>query len=131
MATQPSPAGLLLSADLLFASRVTATAAPLGLRVEVARSVPELKDKAREHPRCVILDLDYRELDLAGLIGWLRQECSPMPLVVAYGPHVDSPGLHAAQQAGCDVVMPRGAFVRELPARLPQWLAWPEPGGGP
>jgi hypothetical protein len=42
---------------------------------------------------------------------------------MAYGAHVDAAGLWAARQAGCDIVLPRSAFVEELPFRLPEWLS--------
>jgi CheY-like chemotaxis protein len=115
--------GLLLSDDLMFASRITSTARSLGLTIKPARSVEVLESLAKqEPPRCVILDLGNPTLQLVRLLGHLGETCSPMPRVVAYGSHVDAAGLKAARDAGCDVVLPRSAFVEQLPAKLTEWM---------
>ena len=119
-----SAQGLLLSDDLMFASRITGVGRDLGLTVTPARTVEALETRARqESPHCVIVDLAFPGLSLADLIGRLRAACPTMPRLVAYGSHVDAAGLRAAREAGCDVVLPRSAFVEQLPAQLPQWLS--------
>jgi CheY-like chemotaxis protein len=116
--------GLLLSDDLMFASRITGTARSLGLTVKPARTVEVLENLAKqESPRCVILDLANPTLQVAELLGRLREFSPPMPRVVAYGSHVDAAGLKAARDAGCDVVLPRSAFVEQLPTQLSEWLS--------
>src|SRR4051794_35284536 len=109
--TTTGPVGLLLSDDLLFASRITGTARGLGLTVKVARSVEALQTLARqEPPACVLADLSHPGFDAAALVNWLRDHCSPVPRVVAYGSHVDTATLRNARQAGCDPVLPRSKF---------------------
>jgi CheY-like chemotaxis protein len=116
--------GLLLSDDLMFASRITGTARSLGLVVKPARSVDLLESLAQQDwPRCLILDLANPSLELSELLGRLRETGTPMPRVVAYGSHVDAAGLKAARDAGCDVVLPRSAFVEQLPVHLTEWLS--------
>src|SRR5438270_732684 len=116
--------GLLLSDDLMFSSRITGTARDLGLTIKPARSVDVLEKLARqEAPRCVIVDLANPGLSVATLIKDLREVCTPMPRVVAYGSHVDAAGLKAARDAGCDIVLPRSAFVEHLPQKLAEWMA--------
>lgn len=116
--------GILLSDDLMFASRITGTARSLGLTIKPARSVAMLEDRAREEtPRLVILDLANPGLSVPDLLTHLRETCSPMPRIVAYGSHVDAAGLKAARDAGCDIVLPRSAFVEQLPLRLQEWMA--------
>ncbi len=108
----PAPAGLLLSDDLIFASRIGGTAAALGLAVQAARTPEVLLDLARrEAPRGVLLDLANPGLVLPDLLQHLRECCTPMPYVVAYGSHVDAAGLRTAREAGCDLVLPRSKFV--------------------
>jgi CheY-like chemotaxis protein len=120
----PAPAGLLLSDDLMFTSRVSGTARSLGSEVRAMRTADALRELARQHaPRCVILDLANGTLDVADLVGWLKRECDPPPFVVAYGSHVDTATLRAAREAGCDLVLPRSKFVDELPKALGEWLA--------
>jgi CheY-like chemotaxis protein len=123
-----TPLGLLLSDDLIFASRITGTARHLGLRVDQVRSPAVLREYCyKQPPRCIIVDLANTGLDIDDLIGWLRGHCTPVPRVVAYGSHVDAATLDRARQAGCDPVWPRSKFVAELAQALPGWFAAPEP----
>jgi CheY-like chemotaxis protein len=116
--------GLLLSDDLIFNSRITGTAQGFGLTVKPARSAEGVRTLAQQQsPCCVIVDLSNPGLKIAELIQELRQTCSPMPRVVAYGSHVDTATLRAAREAGCDIVLPRSKFVEELPRALPDWMA--------
>jgi CheY-like chemotaxis protein len=128
-AAAPAPAALLLSDDLIFASRITGTARGLGQQVQVVRSGQQLKDlAAKQPPRCILLDLAVTGLDGPALIGGLKKISVPAPVIVAYGSHVDAATLRAARQAGADVVLPRSKFVEDLPEALPSWLAgsaWP------
>src|SRR5205085_1907203 len=115
-------AGLLLSDDLIFTSRITATAQAHGLTVQPARTQAQLQALAgQEAPAGVIVDLDHPGLNVSELLRQLRAAAVP-PYVVAYGSHVDAAGLRAAREAGCDLVLPRSKFVEELPTALPRWL---------
>jgi CheY-like chemotaxis protein len=117
------PLGLLLSDDLIFTSRITGTAQALGLTVKAARSAEKLVELARqEPPGGVLIDLANPGLDVPELLRRLRAVCTVRPRVTAYGSHVDAAGLKAARDAGCDLVLPRSAFVEKLPVELPQWL---------
>jgi CheY-like chemotaxis protein len=118
--------GLLLSDDLLFASRVTATARAKGLDVRLARSPEALLVLARERPpRCVLIDLQHPGLDLPALAARLAESCPAPPRLVGYGSHVEAQALHAAREAGCDPAWPRSKFAEELETALPAWLAAP------
>jgi len=120
----PAPEGLLLSDDLIFTSRITATARDRGLTVRAARSGEALVELARQSPpRGVLIDLSNPGLVLPELLRRLAEACPSMPRVVAYGSHVDTAVLRAAREAGCDPVLPRSKFVEELPRALPEWLA--------
>jgi CheY-like chemotaxis protein len=118
-----SASALLLSDDLIFTSRITGVGRDLGVPVKAARTVAALEALARqEAPTCVLVDLAHPGLSVPDLLGRLAEACPVRPCVVAYGAHVDAAGLRAARQAGCDVVLPRSAFVEELPRKLPEWL---------
>jgi CheY-like chemotaxis protein len=119
-----TPAGLLLCDDLIFASKVTATARAAGLAVRVVRSPDLLLAAAREQPPAgVILDLHNPGLDVPAVLAGLREACPALPRVVAYGSHVEAETLRAARRAGCDRVMPRSQFVAELETGLRDWLS--------
>jgi CheY-like chemotaxis protein len=125
MGAEPkAAAGLLLSDDLIFTSRVVGTARDLGRTIRAARSAAELEAFAvQEPPACVIVDLANPGLVIGDLVCRLRGACPRMPRVVAYGPHVEAAALRAAREAGCDPVLPRSQFVEQLPHALPAWLA--------
>ncbi|MBI1918515.1 MAG: response regulator [Planctomycetes bacterium] len=124
MSEETTRLGLLLSDDLIFTSRVAATARALGLTIKAARSVEALEALARHQvPAGVLIDLGNPGLDVPYLIAQMRSACPVMPRVVAYGSHVDAAGLRAARAAGCDIVLPRSAFVEQLPTALAEWLA--------
>jgi CheY-like chemotaxis protein len=117
--------GLLLSDDLLDSSRIAGFARAQGLVLRPARSVEQLRELAAiEAVSCVLVDLNHPGLDVAELLGVLRESCPRMPSVVAYGSHVDVAGLKVARQAGCDLVLPRSAFFEKLSSShcLTDWL---------
>ena len=120
-----SAPGLLLSDDLIFASRITGTARALGREVRQVRDPSRLPGLASEAgARCVIVDLAFPGLDLPDLMRRLG-EGGAAPRVVAYGSHVDAASLHAAREAGCAPVLPRSKFIEDLPRELPTWLEGP------
>jgi CheY-like chemotaxis protein len=121
--TANEPTGLLLCDDLIFTSRIVSTARSLGLTIKTARSGGDLERLATaEKPCCVILDLANPGLSVADVIQRFRPE-GKVPVIVAYGSHVDAAGLNAARAAGCDLVLPRSKFVADLPTALPHWFA--------
>ena len=115
--------GLMLSDDLLFTSRVTATARAHGLTVTTAKTAEAaLRTSAASPPTCVLVDLQNPGLDLPGFLAGLHETCPVMPRVIGYGSHVAVDVLKAARQAGCDQVMPRSEFASQLEDGLTKWL---------
>ena len=109
----------LLSDDLMFTSRVSATAHALGLNVSTVRSQQQLINMtAAGAPKCLLVDLHNPGLAIGELVKSLAQ---PRPFVVAYGSHVDAAALQAARDAGCDLVLPRSKFTETLEKSLPAW----------
>lgn len=112
----------VLCDDLLFTSRITATARALGLTVKTARSADHLdRFLDAEPPRLVLVDLAVPNLDLDALASRLASLPEP-PRLVAYGSHVDTESLRSARAAGCDPVLPRSRFVEVLETDLPGWF---------
>lgn len=126
-----SGSGLMLCDDLIFYSRVSATARAAGLAVRQVRTPTALLEAARQAPPGgVILDLQAEGLDVPGLLAGLREVCPVMPRVTAFGSHILAEALRAARQAGCDRVLPRSVFVKELNTDLAAWLT-PASGATP
>lgn len=109
------PAGLLLSRDLIFTSKITGTARELGHRVIVAGNIAlALAMIEQWKPKVVFVDLSAGELvNAPALVAY--QKATPGTPFVAFGSHVDTLALEAARAAGCDPVLPRSKFSAELP----------------
>src|SRR5262249_23387407 len=81
------PTGLLLSDDLMFSSRIAATARATGVAVKTVRGADQLLALVeKDNPSCVIVDLANPTLRIAEFIRRLHESCTPRPQVVAYGP---------------------------------------------
>ncbi len=125
--SQPSgrPTGVLLSRDLIFTSKVTGTARALGHQVltagNQALAVSMIEQWA---PRAVFVDLAAGELVEPTALAAFRH-LAPEATFLAFGSHVDTESLAAAGAAGCDPVMPRSRFTRELPDLIRRYLGDP------
>jgi CheY-like chemotaxis protein len=113
---------LFLTGDLVFASKVQASAGRTGKRLAVVMSAAALLERMAEGPRLVLIDLTAPGLDVRDLVARLRAFEHP-PAVVAYAPHVHEQTLAAAVQAGCDEVLTRGQFNSQLDGILERHLA--------
>jgi CheY-like chemotaxis protein len=115
--------GLVLSDDLIFFSRIAGAARAAGLSVRQAKTAADLLALARTQPPAgVIIDLQNPGLDLSELLSELKAACPAMPRVTAYGSHVERTLLQAAREAGCERVMPRSQFAKELEGSVAEWL---------
>ena len=118
---------LLLSDDLLDASKTTASARAAGITVRQVRTVMALLQQAQQDaPTCCIVDLQCPGLDIAGLAGELSRE-RKKPRLIAYGSHVENERLRAARHSGYDVVLPRSEFFETMPAKIVEWNTTPGP----
>lgn len=107
------PAIALIS-DLLLQSQLAGASARSGAAVTFAGSIEALLDQVEGvQPRLVILDLGNASLEVAQLLPTLKS-LAPQATILAFGPHVHRQRLQAAADAGCDVVMSRGAFHADM-----------------
>ena len=112
---------LVFCDDLIFSSKITATARAKGIEATVVRTQETLLAKLTDHPMgCVVVDLHNGTLDWVTLFPALG---AGRPRFVGFGSHVDVATLKAARDAGCDLVMPRSQFVKRLEDDLPTWAA--------
>ena len=118
--------GLLLSRDLIFMTKIRATAAELGYEIQVAQENALAKSLIAElQPRIVLLDLTAGDLCVPSAIKAYRQLASTPTWFVAFGPHVDSNALAAAKSAGCQVTLPRSKLAADLPALIRRYFSVP------
>lgn len=119
----PGSAGLLLSRDLIFTSKVTGTAKLLDRQVLVAGNSALAEAMiAQWHPRAVFVDLSAGDLVKPDALRSYRAAAGPETPFIAFGSHVDVAGMSAAAEAGCDPVLPRSRFTAELPELIRRYL---------
>jgi PleD family two-component response regulator len=106
--------------DLLFSSKVRATAKQLGVELAFARTPDDILAQARAHPpSLVIFDLNCAKTDPLATIAALKADArlGAVP-VIAFVSHVQTDLIAAARAAGADEVMARSAFAADLPRIL-------------
>ncbi len=115
--------GLLLSRDLIFTTKIKATAAELGYQIQVAGDVMLARSLiAEQRPRVVLIDLTAGDLCAPSALRDYRKLAGSDAWFVAFGPHVDADALVAARAAGCQTTMPRSKFASELPDLIQQYF---------
>ncbi len=104
--------------DLLFLSKIREAAKAMELEVRTARKVDELV-AAAAGARLVFVDLDSARLPTAEALAALGADpaLAEVP-VVGFFSHVHAERAREARAAGVTRVLPRSAFVQELPGLL-------------
>lgn len=110
---------LALVDDLLFLSKIQQTANLLGIVVESAQPA-DLPQLAVENvPEALIIDLNHRSGKALEVVRTLKSDLKTKDLpVIGFASHVQSSLINAARHAGCDFVLGRSAFVKQLPILL-------------
>jgi CheY-like chemotaxis protein len=106
--------------DLLFRSKISETASTLGVEALFPRSPKKLLEKVHESPPdLLVLDLNSARFEPLQLLLELKSdEASRGVPVVGFLSHVQKDLALAARESGCDRVVARSAFTRDLPEIL-------------
>ena len=105
---------LFYSSDLVFSSRLAGAGQRLGVQVSAVSSIDAAVARVQgDSIGLVILDLSTANVDPQAAVSRLR-ESQPTVAVVAYAPHVHEDRLRAAADAGCNEVLTRGQFDRQM-----------------
>jgi CheY-like chemotaxis protein len=106
--------------DLLFRSKIAETANTLGVEALFPRSPKKLVERIHESPPdLLVLDLNSARFEPMQLLKQLKSdEASRGVPVVGFLSHVNKDLAVAARESGCDRVMARSAFTRDLPEIL-------------
>ncbi len=106
--------------DLLFTSKLRATAKPLGATLAFARSLEQALIIMREQrPALVIFDLNNPRTDPLGTIAAMKADPALAAIpTVGFASHVQVDVIEAARKAGVDDVMARSLFTERLPQIL-------------
>lgn len=111
MPQSPPPIVLALVRDLIFSSKISASAKAVGVECRIIRDPIKLESQAG-----TLLLVDLNEpgaIDAAAR--WQAQSSRP---VVGFVSHVDAERIEQARQAGLTRIMARSGFVEALPSLL-------------
>jgi CheY-like chemotaxis protein len=106
--------------DLFFLAKIQEVARKLNVKVEFIKSEKDLgekegAEKSEDKPSLIIVDLNSNSIKPLPTISKLRSKFKKSTSIVGFVSHVQGDLKVKAQEAGCDVVMPRSAFSQNLP----------------
>lgn len=103
--------------DLFFLAKIQEVARKLNVKVEFIKTEKEIgeRDEGEERPSLIIVDLNSTSIKPISTISKLRSRFKKSTSIVGFVSHVQGDLKVKAQEAGCDVVMPRSAFSQNLP----------------
>jgi CheY-like chemotaxis protein len=105
--------------DLLFRSKIGETATQLGIEASFPRSPKKLEEALEASPPdLLIVDLNSSRFEPLGLLRSVKSGGTAGVKTVGFLSHVQKDLAVAAKEAGCDRVMARSAFTKDLPKVL-------------
>jgi len=106
--------------DLLFRSKISETASTLGIEASFPRNPRKLLEAMRESPPdLLVLDLNSARFEPLTILRTVKSdEKTENVTTVGFLSHVQKDLAVAAREAGCDRVVARSAFTRDLPRIL-------------
>jgi PleD family two-component response regulator len=106
--------------DLLFRSKISETAEILDIEARFPRGKERLLEALRESPPdLLVLDLNSARFEPLEVLRTMRSDDETQHIpTVGFLSHVQRDLAAAAKEAGCDRVMARSAFTRDLPRIL-------------
>ena len=106
--------------DLLFRSKISETASSLGIEATFPRNPRRLLDALRDSPPdLLVLDLNSARFEPLTLLRDVRSDEVTREIpTVGFLSHVQKDLAIAAREAGCDRVVARSAFTKDLPRIL-------------
>jgi CheY-like chemotaxis protein len=105
--------------DLMFTVKIQEAAKRAGVQPVFVKSEDEALAEAKQHPAVIIVDLNNSALNALDVITKLKgDEVTRDISLLGYVSHVQADLKQAAEERGCDAVMPRSAFSHNLAAIL-------------
>lgn len=119
MSTDSSRKVLAVLEDLFFTVKINDAAQRAGLPVTFVKSEKDALDQAAFHPAVILVDLNCTCLNPLRLVRSVKADPALGKIdVVGYVSHVQGELKQQAQEAGCNLVLARSAFSRNLPQIL-------------
>jgi CheY-like chemotaxis protein len=103
--------------DLFFVAKIQEISRKLNVKVEFVKTDKEITEKtenSEEKPSLIIVDLNSNGIKPLPVITKMRSKYKKSTSIVGFVSHVQGDLKVKAQEAGCDVVMPRSAFSQNL-----------------
>ena len=107
--------------DLFFMAKVQETARKLNVKVSFVKSdkeVLEMVAAGEEKPSLIIIDLNHHTVKPLTVIPKLKSKFKKETNIIGFLSHLQGELKVKAQEAGCDMVLPRSAFSQNLPQLL-------------
>jgi len=107
--------------DLFFIAKVQETARKLNVKVSFVKSdkeVLEMVAAGEEKPSLIIIDLNHHTVKPLTVIPKLKSKFKKETNIIGFLSHLQGELKVKAQEAGCDMVLPRSAFSQNLPQLL-------------
>ena len=106
--------------DLLFKSKISETASQLGVEASFPRNPGRLLEAVHESPPdLLVIDLNSSRFEPLALLRNVKADEATRDVpTVGFLSHVQKDLALAAREAGCDRVVARSAFTRNLPQIL-------------
>lgn len=106
---------LVVGQNLFFLPRIQNAATPHGYKVVQTRTEADFQDAFQEDTIALVLvDLEGNADEWPKVVEGLKGEKAASVKVVAFGPHSDEAGMTRARELGCDLVLSKGEFSRDI-----------------
>jgi len=119
MTTDSGPARIFAFVDdLFFLAKIQETARKMNVKVEFVKTEKDLQEKMGQNgddkPSLIIFDLNNAGAKPLTMIPKLKAKLKKATNIIAFVSHVQGDLKMKAQEAGCDMVLPRSAFSQNL-----------------
>jgi CheY-like chemotaxis protein len=107
--------------DLFFMAKIQETARKLSIKVTFVKSdkeVLEIVAANDEKPSLIIIDLNHHTVKPLTIVPKLKSKFKKETNIIGFLSHLQGELKMKAQEAGCDMVLPRSAFSQNLPQLL-------------
>ena len=106
---------LVIATNLFFLPRIQNIAAPSGCNTRQVMTIDRLKEEMADGETVLVLvDLEANPDFWGEAVGRVLASGPSRPQVVGYGGHTNTAMLQKAEEAGCDLVLTKGQFSRDL-----------------
>jgi hypothetical protein len=104
--------------DLFFLAKIQETARKMNVKVEFVKTEKDLNERMGENgedkPSLIIFDLNNVSAKPLSVIPKLKAKLKKATNIIGFVSHVQGELKLKAQEAGCDMVVPRSAFSQNL-----------------